>query len=349
MNLRALQLVRRDCREVLEGRLESLAAFKGQHLLVTGGTGFLGTWIAELAACLNDDFGMGLELTLLARGPERFAEECPHLAQRKDVRLVRSDVRNLAEIAHDTRYVVHAAATPDNRVHASNPIEIMSVISAGTAAVLQAAARCSGFARLLNVSSALVYGPQPADREAMGEDAAGAPALGAVASAYAEAKRYAEAYCSAARSQLKLPVVTARPFAFVGPYQSLDRPWAINNFLRDALMGQAIRVQGDGRTVRSYLYGADAAFWMLAILALGEPGQAYNVGSPEAVTLERLASAIAERVSPAPEVRLRTAGSARVPTSRLVPDVARAARLGLSARVPLAQALERTIEWHRVR
>ena len=349
MNARALELVRRDCQEGLKGSLEALGALKGRRLLITGGTGFLGTWIAEAVACLNDDFGFGLELTLLARQTERFTQEVPHLALRKDLVLRRLDVRSVAEVPQDTSYVVHAAATPDNRAHATSPVETMHVIAAGTAAVLQAVERCSSFVKMLNVSSALVYGAQPASLEAIPEDFAGAPGLGAVSSAYAEAKRYAETYCSAARSQLKLPVVTTRPFAFVGPYQSLDRPWAINNFLREALMGHPVRVQGDGQTVRSYLYGADAALWTLVILARGEPGQAYNVGSAEAVTLEKLASTIASKVLPRPEVRLHTAGSTRVPTTRLVPDIGRAGGLGLKATVPLDRALEQTIDWHRVR
>jgi dTDP-glucose 4,6-dehydratase len=346
---RALELVRRDCQEALKGNLEDLAALKGCRLLVTGGTGFLGTWIAEAVSCLNDDFGFGLELTLLARHTELFTEEVPHLAHRKDLSLRRLDVRSMAEVPQDTSHVIHAAATPDGRAHATNPVETMHVIAAGTASVLQAVERCSSFTRMLNVSSALVYGAQPGSLDGIPEDFAGAPSLGAVSSAYAEAKRYAETYCSAARSQLKLPVVTARPFAFVGPYQSLERPWAINNFLREALNGQPLRVQGDGQTVRSYLYGADAALWLLVILARGEPGQAYNVGSAEAVTLEKLASTISAKVSPRPEVRLHSAGSTRVPTSRLVPDVRRAGALGLKATMTLDRALEQTIAWHRVR
>ena len=79
--------------------------------------------------------------------------------------------------------------------------------------------------------------------------------------------RYAEAEAAAWRSVAKLPVVTARPFAFIGPYQGLDKPWAVNNFLRDALLCVPIRILGDADTVRSYMYPSDMAFWLLAILA----------------------------------------------------------------------------------
>ena len=77
--------------------------------------------------------------------------------------------------------------------------------------------------------------------------------------AYAEAKRYGESLCTLFRNQFRLPIVNVRPFSFVGPYQSLDAPWAINNFIRDVVMRQPIRIQGDGTAVRSYMYGADMA------------------------------------------------------------------------------------------
>ena len=82
-----------------------------------------------------------------------------------------------------------------------------------------------------------------------------------------ESKRYAEVLAQCAISETKLPVVTLRPFAFVGPYQSLDLPWAVTDFIRDSLAGGPIRIMGDGSTVRSLMYAADFAFGVLAAQA----------------------------------------------------------------------------------
>jgi dTDP-glucose 4,6-dehydratase len=348
MNVRAIELIRRDIREAVAGQAGLLSALKGDTLLITGGTGFMGKWLAELIAFLNDEHGFGVSLVLQARNTDRFRAACPHLAGRSDVRLIKGDVRHTIEIPQETNWLIHAAATPDSRFHSTNPLETMGVIAEGTSAVLRTLDRCANFKVLLNISSGLVYGPQPLALERIPEDFVGAPACSSVSSAYAEAKRYAETLCSSHRSQARIPIVTARPFAFIGPYQSLDTPWAINNFLRDALSGNAVRVLGDGRSIRSYLYPSDMAFWLLRMLVAGVPGQTYNVGSPDPSELEHVAQVVSSQFSPRPEIRLGSGvGEMHRRQSRLVPDVSKAHELGLRQTVGLQQAIERTIQWHR--
>ncbi|OFZ83440.1 MAG: hypothetical protein A2583_09960 [Bdellovibrionales bacterium RIFOXYD1_FULL_53_11] len=348
MQNRALEIAREDTREVLKGRAERLARLRGGTLVVTGGTGFFGTWIAETVSTLNDDYSFGIRLVLVSRSTDQFRALRPHLAGRKDISLVKADVRHLIEVPKETNWLIHAAGNPDSRFHASNPVETMTVISGGIESVLRAVDRCSDFNMFLNLSSGLVYGAQPLDLQRMPESYGGAPRSGAITSVYAEAKRYAETVCAAARSQARIPVVTVRPFAFIGPYHSLDTPWAINSFIRDALSGNPVRVLGDGQTVRSYMYPSDAALWTLAMLTGGATGQEYNLGSPEEITLENLARLVAGHFRAQPEIRLCCGPAGLNQRSRFVPDVGAAERaLGLDITVGIERAVARTIEWNR--
>jgi nucleoside-diphosphate-sugar epimerase len=340
--------VRSDCRAVLgKGRERLLSSLRGSRILVAGGTGFVGTWLTETIACLNDEYDYSVSVVLVSRHCERMRLIAPHLARRSEVSLVESDVRDLVDSPH-ADYLINAAGTPDSRAHASDPIGTIDTIATGATTLLEAAYAADGLAGLLHLSSGLIYGEQPLGLPEIPEDWAGGPRCDTVMAAYPEAKRCAEAQCAAWRTQYKLPIITARPFAFVGPYQGLDKPWAVNNFLRDALAGGPIRILGDGDTVRSYMYGSDMAFWLLRMLAAGVPGNAYNLGSPHPIRLEDLADTISTSVSPKVQVVSRTGGE-RAP-SRFVPDITKAREaLGLDVTVSLEEALLRTLAWHRCR
>lgn len=348
MNTNMLNRIRENCEEATANSVPPLSKLRGECILITGGTGFMGTWLVEMVAFLNDNYNFNTKLILLSERAQNFRAKAPHLAMRKDVELVECDVRNVMEIPDEITYIIHAAASPDNRLHASDPLKTMHVISKGTDAILRAAVRLPNLKKLLNISSGLIYGPQPLELEALSEGSYGGFDCGSVASAYVEAKRFAETLCSAYRSQYKMAIITARPFAFIGPYQLLDKPWAINNFIRDSLMGGPIRILGDGETVRSYMYPSDMAFWLLRILVDGTSGLAYNVGSPHGVTLRQLAEKIASNFPDKPKIISHVAGDRALHRSRLVPDVTLAQKsLGLSIKVDIDEAIRRTLLWYR--
>jgi nucleoside-diphosphate-sugar epimerase len=337
-----------DYKNVVGDRFQTLSALKNDNLVITGGTGFVGTWLAGLVAYLNDTHSFNTQIILIAKNIEIFKKNKPHLANRKDVKLIAADVRYLHELPTETNWLIHAAGTPDNRIHSTYPLETMSVIAQGTQSVLRAVERCSNFKMLLNISSGLIYGHQPLDYLHVDENFVGAPKCGTVSSAYAEAKRYSETLCHSSRSQSRIPIVTARPFAFMGPYQSIETPWALNNFIKDALTGNAIRVLGDGQTVRSYMYASDMAFWLLTILLKGQSGEVYNVGSPDAITLEGLAQLIAKEMDVCPSINLNVSSSNQLYNTRFVPDVSLAQQnLQLPITVDIKKAIQRTIEWNK--
>lgn len=347
MTLRQDRFITEDFDRIHPLAARPLEALRGSVLLVTGGAGFVGSWLCELVHYLNRVDQAGITLHVVDRDRERFERRLPHLARDERIHFIRCDVRSLLEMPREVNYVIHAAGTPDNRFHASCPVETMTSIAEGTASVLRAANRVSNLVKFVNLSSSAIYATNPG-LERIAETAAGLTLGAGSSGAYAEAKRYAEVLCASARSEAKIPVVTVRPFTFCGAYQELDAPWVLNNFINDALHQRPIRILGDGKSVRSLMYGADLAYWLLTILLKADSGQVFNVGSDRGDPVLELAQRVASHFSPAPAIQTHTSLVRLHENSRLVPDVSAAkTQFGLDIYTGPDQAIARTIDWYR--
>ena len=254
------------------------------------------------------------------------------------------DVREFAFGNKRFDVIVHAAT--DVVAH-SSPQDVFGTCLEGTRRVMAFASQ-SGATKVLIVSSGAVYGPLPPGMTHVSETYMGGPDPLDAKSAYAEGKRVSE-WIAAQEAKAGLDVKVARIFAVVGPHLPLDKHFAIGNFIRAALAGVEIVLEGDGTAYRSYLYAADMAAWLWAVLIRGHSARAYNVGSEESVSLLGLANLVSHGL---------TSGTAQVRAVRMplpgqnpqyyVPSTQRIrAELGLAAPMLLDQALQRTANWYR--
>jgi nucleoside-diphosphate-sugar epimerase len=320
---------------------------RGARLFVTGGSGFFGRWMMESFAHANEQLSLGARALVLSRRPQDFARAAPHLTRQRAIDVTSGDVRSFDWPAGEFTHVLHLATQSEREAGALSPAASYETSVRGTERVLGFAA-ARGARRLLFTSSGAVYGAQPPDCERLPEEHPGGPDPGDPAAGYALGKLAAERLCSAAASGGDLQPTIARCFAFVGPGLPLDANFAVGNFIRDALYGDAIRVNGDGTPLRSYLYAADLAVWLWTILLRGAAARPYNVGSDQAICIRDLAELVARVAGNGTPVRVAQPPVAGVPPARYVPDVSRArTELGLRVVIGLEDGVARTVEWLR--
>lgn len=333
----------RDLDEAFERVSGPMAKLDGARLFVTGGTGFVGRWLMALLDHARARAGLGFEAVALSRDSSVFRARHPEIAARRWLSFVDDDARDFRFPHGAFTHVIHAAT--DTSVEADRrPTELADTIVEGTRRAL-AFAGASGARRFLYVSSGAVYGATPPGVERLREDHAGAPDPLDPRAAYGNSKRFAETLCGLASRAGAFDAVVARVFAAVGPGLPLDAHFAVGNFVRDAMAGRDIVVLGDGTPLRSYLYAADLAAWLVALLVEGEPNAAYNVGSDEAVSIADLAAAAQRALGGRAGVTILGKPSSGAPRGRYVPDIERArAGLGLDAWTPLDEAIRRTAE-----
>jgi dTDP-glucose 4,6-dehydratase len=341
------RLDERDLTHVVDHARLEWTDLRGARVLITGATGFVGSWLLETLVHASDTLGLGLHVAALVREPETFATRFPRLAASKAVHLHVGDVRVADLAAHSFSHYVHCASASPPLMNAERPGEVVEIIERGTERMLEEAERWLG-ARFLQISSGSVYGAQPPSLALMDESYVGTADASDPAQWFGAAKRRAELRGKAAVKR-GVGFVSARVFALVGPRLPLDGQFAIGNFFGDALAGRAIHLTGDGAPVRAWMYAADMAAWCWTLLVRGKAGAAYNVGSEEALSIWDAATRVAALpVLPVTVERGRAPDPSAVP-GRYVPSTRRAREeFGLECRIPFDDALRRTWDWLQI-
>jgi dTDP-glucose 4,6-dehydratase len=307
---------------------------------MTGGTGFVGKWLIATLLDADEKFRLDCHITVLSRNPDAFQQDWPDTANR--IEWVKGDVRDF-HIGSDRFDVIIHAAT--DVVAQASPEDVFSTCIEGTRRVVTLARQC-GANQLLLLSSGAVYGPLPAGMTHVSEDYHGGPDPLEQGSAYGEGKRASEWLAAQANSDT-LAVKVARIFALVGPYLPLDRHFAIGNFLRAAMSGDEIVINGDGTPHRSYLHASDMAAWLWAVVTRGRPRRAYNVGAEESISIAELAERVCKVLGRPLRITVQQAAKQDVKVVHYVPDITRARHeLGLGNPMPLDDAIFRTARWY---
>jgi nucleoside-diphosphate-sugar epimerase len=326
----------------------SWESLRGARLFVSGGTGFVGTWLLATLCAANRLLGLDARVLVLTRDPAAFARSAPDLADDEAVDLLTGDVRDFSYPAGRFTHVIHGAASAHAALAQERPSDVRSTIIEGARRMV-GFCKATGVGRMLALSSGAVYRQAPVGGRSLSEDdPLGWDTPDSDQWVYHHAKRQMESMLAAGGADDAPAVSVARLFSFVGPGLPLDRHFAIGNFIADALSGGPVVVHGDGTPVRSYLYAADMAAWLWTILIDGRAARAYNVGAERAVTIAEVARIVAETAAPPLDVRIEGAAVSSGGGSWYVPDTRRArGELSVAEWTALEEAVHRTIAWHR--
>ena len=298
----------------------------GRTLFLTGATGFVGRWLLAAVARLNATTERPLRVRALSRGDGPF--DAPWLTW------VQGDVRQFTDAAHSD-LILHAAL-PSTATPAGGDAALRDTAVRGAEAVVRHA-HAVGAARSVVLSSGSVYGSN------YGPVTESSPLTElSVDDTYGAAKREVEAVATASAAN-NHDVVVARLFTCIGVGYRAHGHLAHVSMLDDARAGRQIIIRSDGSAVRSYLFGADLAVWLLALLA-GSGNDTVNVGSDQSIALVDFAHAVARAAGRGPESVVVRATDPIV-RPYFVPDTSHArSRYGVSAWTGLDAAIALTLE-----
>ncbi|MGD0170836.1 MAG: UDP-glucuronic acid decarboxylase family protein [Halobacteriota archaeon] len=313
----------------------------GKTVLVTGGAGFLGSWLCDVLVELDANV---LCIDNLASGLKSNISE---LLDKDNFTFIRHDITQPVFFDEDLDVVLHLASRASPFEFQRFPIQILKANTLGIWVALGLAKRHK--ARLLYTSTSEIYGNAteiPTSEEYTGN----VNPIGA-RSCYDEAKRCGESFVTAYRLEHGMDARIARLFNTYGPRMRADDIYGrvVPRFIDQALKNAPITVFGDGSQTRSFCYVTDQIEALLRFAFLEDlDGKTVNVGSDEEITIVALAEIIKKLTNSASNIKFEDLP--KDDPLRRRPDIGKAKDLlNWKPKVGLEKGLERTIRWFRMK
>ena len=309
--------------------------FENKRVLVTGGSGFLGSHLCEKL------LEKGAEVLCVDNFYCSTRANVHHLLGHKSFELVRHDVCFPLYVEVDRIYNLACPASPIH--YQRDPVQTMKTSVIGAVNMLGLAKRTK--ARILQTSTSEVYGnpavhPQP-------ESYWGNVNPNGIRSCYDEGKRAAESLFMDYHRQHGVEIKIARLFNTYGPRMHPNDGRVVSNFIVQALRGEPITIYGDGSQTRSFCHVSDLVDALLRLM--NSPVDfigPVNLGNPGEFTILELAEAVIRMTGSSSEI-IHLPLPQDDPVRRQ-PDIALARKeLGWEPKIRLEQGLVDTIEYFR--
>ncbi len=303
--------------------------------VVTGGAGFIGSWLCE---SLISDGHKVICIDNLITGSVKNIE---HLRKNKDFRLIKHDVSK--PLPNEKADFVFHLASPASPVHyQKHAIETMLANSAGTYNMLKLAR--SSNAKFLFASTSEVYG-DPKEHPQKETYWGNVNPVG-VRSCYDESKRFGESLVMAIHRKYGLDARIIRIFNTYGPRMQKDDGRAVPNFIIQAISSKPITIYGDGKQTRSFCYVTDMVDGIKKVMfSYKTTGDIINLGNPNEYTILEIAEKTKEILGSRSKIVFKPLPEDD-PTRRK-PDITKANNIGWQPKIQLGEGLNSTIEWFR--
>ncbi|MHA1231323.1 MAG: UDP-glucuronic acid decarboxylase family protein [Candidatus Helarchaeota archaeon] len=313
--------------------------FMGKNVLITGGAGFLGSWLCDVLVNKNanviciDNFYSGKK------------ENIKHLFSKPNFKFIKHDISKEIYFDEKLDYIFHLASRASPFEFSNYPIQILKANTLGTWVVLGIAKKHD--AELIYASTSEVYGDPDPKYVPTPETYNGNVNLNGIRACYDEAKRAGEAFVNAYRRQHNLRTRIVRIFNTYGPRIRSGTLYGrvIPNFINQALQNRPITVFGDGSQTRSFTYVCDLLTGILKFATNENAiGEVINIGNTNEISILELAKLIKKIINSDSEITFKP-----LPPDdpkRRCPDISKAKRLlNWEPMIKLEDGLKYTIEW----
>ncbi|MFX1282113.1 MAG: SDR family NAD(P)-dependent oxidoreductase [Promethearchaeota archaeon] len=280
-------IIQRGINWIIDNCIDLRIKWKKQTVLITGGSGFLGSWIADVLV------QKGSRVIIIDNLSSGLRKNIQHLEELENFSFLEHDVSKSLPIDESISYVFHLASRASPFEFAKFPIEILKANTLGILNTLEIARLQK--AKFLYTSTSEIYG-NPEDRYIPTPETynGNVNPIGP-RSCYDEAKRAGEAFVMAYILEHNLDARIVRIFNTYGPRMRSGNLYGrvIPNFIEQCLQNKPLTVFGDGHQTRAFAYVTDTIEGILRAAFLTQTkGEVFNIGNIDEISIISLARKI---------------------------------------------------------
>ena len=303
-----------------------------KRTLVTGGAGFLGSFLCEKL------LDQGHEVIALDNFYTGSRKNISHLLDHPSFELIRHDIVEPILLEVDWIFNMACPASPIHYQY--NPVKTVKTSVMGAINMLGLAKRVR--ARILQASTSEVYGDPEIHPQQ--ESYWGSVNPIGLRSCYDEGKRVAETLMMDYHRQNQVDIKLVRIFNTYGPRMHINDGRVVSNFIVAALKKEPLEIYGDGEQTRSFCYVSDLIDVILKMMNKDDFIGPVNIGNPGEFTIRELAEKILKLTGSRSKIQVRQERSDDPVRRR--PDISLAReKLGWEPSVDLEEGLGKTIEY----
>lgn len=317
-----------------------MMSLKNRCILVTGGAGFIGSHIVDELVKQRAE-----KIIILDDLSSGFHEFIP---QKENVEFVKGSILDemlVEKLVQHVDYIIHEAALADVAQCIKNMQLDFEVNVKGTFILIK---KCleNDVKRLIFASSGAVYGNsrESAENPIFRESFKPSPI-----STYGVSKLYGEQLCAVANELYGLETVSLRYASIYGPRQIPKKgsfSWVVSIFILNAMLGNPLKINGDGSQIRDFTYVEDVAkITVMALTASSASGKIINVATGKPTRIIELAEKIRKLINEVPiEFQPRPIGD---PDGGYYSINLLKSIIGAVPKTPLEEGIALQYEWYR--
>ncbi len=328
-----------EIREIIKNLGAISKSIESKNVLVTGGAGFLGSWLCEALV------EQGAKVVCLDNLVSGVKVNIQNLMNRDNFTFIEHDITQPIFFDEPLDIVMHLASRASPFEFEKYPIQILKANTLGILVALGIAKKHR--ARFLYTSTSEVYGAAteiPTTEEYRGNVNPIGPR-----SCYDEAKRCGESFVIAYQMEHGLDVRIARIFNTYGPRMRAEGVYGrvIPRFIDQTLNNKPLTIFGDGSQTRSFCYVTDQIEGLLKLALFdAAKGEVINIGNEQEITILELANEIRELTHSSSELQFSPLPKDDPPRRR--PNITKARTLlNWAPKVELEEGLVKTIRYFK--